>query len=183
MTRRRVLGTIALLALAASGVGWWLDDWRLVAGGLGTAALVLAGWVVSWRRRRRRRRARGPRRAPIPSGLRQQIYRRDMETCRYCGRRGRGVRLELDHVFPVSRGGGDQIGNLVTSCRECNRAKGAMVLGDDRAMAEFVAERREWAETLSRAARRRAFLRNVVAPIVLLALLGVVYLVLSTFVW
>lgn len=183
MTRRRALGMIVLLALAAGGVGWWLDDWRLVAGGGGTAALVVAGWLILWRRRRRRRRPRGPRRAPIPSGLRQQIYRRDAETCRYCGRRGRGVRLELDHVFPVSRGGGDQIGNLVTSCRECNRAKGAMVLGDERRMARFVAERREWAETLSRAARRRAFLRNVVAPILLLGILAALYVVLSTFVW
>ena len=91
--------------------------------------------------------------------------------------------MELDHVFPVARGGGDQIGNLVTSCRECNRAKGAMVLGDDRAMARFVAVRRDWAETLTRAARRRAFLRNVVAPIVLLAIVAALYVVLSTFVW
>jgi len=93
------------------------------------------------------------------------------------------VRLELDHVFPVARGGGDQIGNLVTSCRECNRAKGAMVLGDNRAMARFVAERQDWAETLSRAARRRAFLRHVVAPIVLLVILALLYVMLSRFLW
>jgi 5-methylcytosine-specific restriction endonuclease McrA len=183
MTRRRTLGTIVLLALVTGGVGWLIDDWRWVAGSAGTIALILAGWLIAWRARRRRRRLRGPRRAPIPGALRQQIYRRDAETCRYCGRRGRGVRLELDHVFPVSRGGTDRIGNLVTACRECNRAKGAMVLGDERAMARFVAERRDWAETLSRAARRRAILRNVVAPILLLAILAVLYLVLSTFVW
>ncbi len=183
MTRRRALGTIVLVALAAGVAGWWWDDWRWIAGAVGTVALVLAGWLFSWRRRRRRRRPRGPRRAPIPSGLRQQIYRRDKETCRYCGRRGRGVRLELDHVFPVSRGGGDQLANLVTSCRECNRTKGATILGDDRAMSRFVAERRDWAETLSRAARRQAFLRNVVAPIALLLLLALLYVVLSRFVW
>ena len=183
MTRRRALGTIVLLALVAGGVGWWIDDWRWMAGGAGTVALVLAGWLIGWRNRRRRRRSRGPRRAPIPSGVRQHIYRRDAKTCRYCGRRGRGVRLELDHVFPVARGGGDQIDNLVTSCRECNRAKGATILGNDRAMARFVAERRDWAETLSRAARRRALLRNVVAPVVLLLLLAALYVVLSRFVW
>jgi 5-methylcytosine-specific restriction endonuclease McrA len=172
-----------LLALGASVAGWWWDDWRWIAGGAVVVALVLGGWLTPWRRRRRRGRSRGPRRAPIPSALRQRIYRRDLETCRYCGRRGREVRLELDHVFPVARGGGDQIDNLVTSCRECNRAKGATVLGDSRAMARFVAERRNWAETLTRAARRRALLRNVVAPIALLLIVAALYVVLSIFVW
>jgi hypothetical protein len=53
--------------------------------------------------------------------LRQQVFARDDYTCRYCGQRG-GV-LECDHVFPVSKGGGHELDNLVTACRPCNRAK------------------------------------------------------------
>ena len=47
--------------------------------------------------------------------------------CQYCGACGRDVELEVDHVIPVSRGGTDDLKNLKTSCRECNRGKGVMV--------------------------------------------------------
>ncbi len=182
MTRRRL--ALVLVAAAATGVaGWWLDDWRLLLGGGGVLLLIVAGWITTWRRRRRRPRRRGQQRAPIPSALRQRIYARDGATCRYCGRRGRGVRLELDHVFPVARGGRDEIGNLVTSCRECNRAKGATILGDERAMTRFVADRRDAADMMSRAARRRAFVRNVVAPALVFVTVAVLYAILTRWVW
>lgn len=41
--------------------------------------------------------------------------------CQYCGKRG-GI-LELDHIVPFSKGGSDDIDNLATSCRHCNRQK------------------------------------------------------------
>jgi len=144
--------------------------------------LLLAG-ILAWRRRRRRPRRRGQRRTPIPPAIRQRVYARDGRACRYCGRTGRGVILELDHLFPVARGGGDEIGNLVTACRECNRAKGATVQGDERAMDRFVAERRDAADAMSRAAWRRAVLRNVVVPVVLIGMVAVLYVILTTLVW
>lgn len=53
--------------------------------------------------------------------LRRAVFERDDYTCRYCGQRG--VRLECDHVIPVSRGGEHGMENLATACRTCNRSK------------------------------------------------------------
>lgn len=62
------------------------------------------------------------------ASLRSQVFSRDNYACRYCG--ARGVRLECDHVVPVSRGGGDDLSNLATACRDCNRSKRAKLLED-----------------------------------------------------
>lgn len=53
------------------------------------------------------------------------ILKRDNFTCRYCGRKTPEVILEIDHIVPVSKGGTNDLNNLVTSCRDCNRGKGA----------------------------------------------------------
>ena len=55
--------------------------------------------------------------------VRQNIYLRDGYRCAYCGDHGRHTQLTLDHVFPVSRGGGRTWQNLVTACLECNQRK------------------------------------------------------------
>lgn len=49
------------------------------------------------------------------------IFKRDNYTCVYCGQVG--GKLEADHIMPFSRGGSDEVGNLITSCRKCNRQK------------------------------------------------------------
>lgn len=55
--------------------------------------------------------------------LRSTVFARDDYTCTYCG--DRGGRLECDHVVPVSRGGSNELTNLTTACRKCNRNKRA----------------------------------------------------------
>ena len=35
-----------------------------------------------------------------------------------------GVKLEVDHIVPVSAGGTDEMSNLRVLCCECNRGKG-----------------------------------------------------------
>jgi len=55
--------------------------------------------------------------------LRFQVFKRDNFRCQYCGRDSEEVILEVDHVTPRSKNGSDDIGNLITSCRECNRGK------------------------------------------------------------
>lgn len=60
--------------------------------------------------------------------LRAVVFERDDYTCRYCGERG--GRLECDHVVPVSRGGTNEMDNLVTACLPCNRSKRDKLLSE-----------------------------------------------------
>ena len=59
--------------------------------------------------------------------LRQKILERDHFRCVRCGRTPQrdGVRLEVDHIIPISKGGKTVLDNLQTLCFECNRGKGA----------------------------------------------------------
>lgn len=49
------------------------------------------------------------------------VFKRDNYTCQYCGKVG--GKLEVDHIFPFSKGGSDSLENLTTSCQKCNRQK------------------------------------------------------------
>lgn len=53
------------------------------------------------------------------------VFKRDLFTCQYCGNTPPSVILEVDHITPVSKGGDNDIDNLITSCFDCNRGKGA----------------------------------------------------------
>jgi HNH endonuclease len=62
--------------------------------------------------------------------VRFEVFKRDGFKCAYCGRCSPDVVLEVDHVIPRVEGGDDDMLNLVTSCWDCNRGKGASLLGD-----------------------------------------------------
>lgn len=49
------------------------------------------------------------------------VLLRDEFTCNYCGEIG--LNMTADHVIPLSRGGGDEMNNLVCACAMCNRVK------------------------------------------------------------
>ena len=51
--------------------------------------------------------------------IRLQVLRRDAYTCAYCG----DVADQVDHVYPKSKGGADELDNLVAACKRCNYAK------------------------------------------------------------
>jgi len=55
---------------------------------------------------------------------RERIFARDAYRCVYCAGIFPPEQLTLDHVQPRVRGGDHSEGNLVTSCRACNTAKG-----------------------------------------------------------
>ncbi len=55
---------------------------------------------------------------------RKNLMLRDGYQCQYCGIRPPQRELNIDHVFPRSRGGMDTWENLVVSCRLCNLRKG-----------------------------------------------------------
>lgn len=79
-------------------------------------------------------------RVPISKALRFEVFKRDSFTCQYCGRSAPEVVLEVDHIVPVSKGGTNDIFNLVTSCKECNRGKSNKVLSDDTTIKKQKAE-------------------------------------------
>jgi len=58
--------------------------------------------------------------------VREIVKGRDGEVCQYCGRPAPDG--EPDHILPLARGGADALTNLVWSCQDCNRSKGARTL-------------------------------------------------------
>lgn len=69
-------------------------------------------------------------RKKLSNTIRFEVFKRDSFTCQYCGRMAPDVVLEVDHINPVSKGGDNEILNLITSCMECNRGKGVRKLTD-----------------------------------------------------
>lgn len=69
-------------------------------------------------------------RKTISKKLRFEVFKRDNFTCQYCGRMAPDVVLEIDHINPVANNGTNDIINLITSCKDCNRGKGAKVLNE-----------------------------------------------------
>jgi len=67
----------------------------------------------------------------ITKKIRFEIFKRDSFTCQYCGKSAPDVVLEVDHVKPKSKGGGNEVTNLITSCFDCNRGKGKRELNDN----------------------------------------------------
>ncbi len=62
-------------------------------------------------------------RKPISKQTRVQVLARDGYKCKMCGRTKDEVPLEVDHIIPVADGGTDELKNLATLCRDCNRGK------------------------------------------------------------
>lgn len=58
---------------------------------------------------------------PVPKLTRTEIFRRDHNTCQYCGREMK--QLTVDHVIPRYRGGQHTWENVVSACVACNRRK------------------------------------------------------------
>jgi hypothetical protein len=58
------------------------------------------------------------------------IYERDNKCCFFCKKQLKYHQITLDHYLPASRGGRDEIFNLVTCCKACNKEKGSFVPED-----------------------------------------------------
>jgi hypothetical protein len=66
----------------------------------------------------------------ITKRVRFEVFKRDSFTCQYCGRKSPDVILHVDHIEPKSKGGKNDLLNLITSCADCNHGKGARKLDD-----------------------------------------------------
>lgn len=63
-------------------------------------------------------------RAIVSDDMRYNVMRRDGFRCCICGATvADGVKLEVDHIIPVSKGGKSTYDNLQTLCERCNRGK------------------------------------------------------------
>ena len=65
--------------------------------------------------------------------LRKIVFKRDGYTCVYCS--AKDVKLECDHIVPISKGGTSILSNLATACTVCNREK------RNKGVEEFLARR------------------------------------------
>lgn len=70
-------------------------------------------------------------RVSISKKDRFEIFKRDSFKCQYCGKSAPEVVLEVDHIVPVSKGGDNEMFNLVTACFDCNRGKSNRELSDN----------------------------------------------------
>lgn len=70
-------------------------------------------------------------RKPLSKKLRFEVFKRDLFSCQYCGAKAPEAILEVDHIHPVFEGGTNDIENLITSCKACNRGKGKRKLNDE----------------------------------------------------
>ena len=59
--------------------------------------------------------------------MRFAIYKRDGYRCRICGRTQNSTLLEVDHIYPIAKGGKSTYDNLQTLCHNCNVKKGANI--------------------------------------------------------
>lgn len=55
---------------------------------------------------------------------RRNLFKRDHNTCQYCGQQFPPDQLTIDHVIPRARGGESTWENCVLACVDCNRRKG-----------------------------------------------------------
>ena len=62
-------------------------------------------------------------RGKVSNALRFEIYARDNYRCQKCGCTQNENYLEIDHIFPISKGGKTVRSNLQTLCRSCNGIK------------------------------------------------------------
>lgn len=60
-------------------------------------------------------------RGKVTNKMRFAIYERDGHRCRKCGRHSEY--LEIDHIYPISKGGKSTYDNLQTLCHDCNAKK------------------------------------------------------------
>lgn len=63
-------------------------------------------------------------RLKMTRSMRYDVLVRDRFTCQICGAsREDGVRLHVDHIYPISKGGKTTMKNLQTLCEDCNVGK------------------------------------------------------------
>jgi len=93
-------------------------------------------------------------RKQVSKTVRFEVFKRDSFACQYCGRKAPDVLLVIDHIEPVSKGGTNDLLNLITACNDCNAGKSDRQLTDStvfdkqRQQLEELQERKEQIEMM-----------------------------------
>jgi 5-methylcytosine-specific restriction endonuclease McrA len=88
--------------------------------------------------------------------IRCEVFKRDSFTCQYCAAKAPDALLHVDHIVPVSKGGTNDLLNLVTACSNCNAGKTNRQLSDlsivekQRRQIEEIQDRKEQIELMLR---------------------------------
>jgi site-specific DNA-methyltransferase (adenine-specific) len=61
---------------------------------------------------------------PHSTPVKQRLYKEQKGKCNACGKDFELLNLEIDHIVPKSKGGGDYYENYQLLCGSCNRIKG-----------------------------------------------------------
>lgn len=65
----------------------------------------------------------------VSTSTRFDVMKRDGYRCQLCGKQAKdGVKLHVDHIKPLAKGGSNAIKNLQTLCAACNLGKGTKSL-------------------------------------------------------
>lgn len=64
----------------------------------------------------------------IKGEKRLKVFSRDNHTCIYCNEKFAENELEPDHIVPLNLGGRNDLENVVTACKSCNRKKSDLTL-------------------------------------------------------
>lgn len=60
----------------------------------------------------------------LSSRMRFMVFKRDAYTCQICGQsKHDGIKLHVDHIIPIAKGGETKLYNLQTLCETCNLGK------------------------------------------------------------
>jgi hypothetical protein len=93
-------------------------------------------------------------RISLSKKVRFEVLKRDSFTCEYCGRKAPNVLLHVDHIKPISKGGTNDILNLVTACEDCNSGKSNRELSDT----TVIEQRRKQSEELQKRLEQKEML-------------------------
>ncbi len=84
----------------------------------------------------------------IPAATRREVFARDGERCTYVDTEGRRcecrTRIELDHIEPRARGGGDEAANLRARCRSHNLHAAEEIFGREHVAARIRCRQQQW---------------------------------------
>jgi len=93
-------------------------------------------------------------RKSLTKTVRFEVFKRDSFACQYCGRKSPDILLQVDHMEPVTKGGTNDLLNLITSCKDCNAGQSDRQLSDStvlekrRKQIEELQERKEQIEMM-----------------------------------